>query len=278
LEQVERFRRSGDLASALRVSEAIWASPSETFQLRFAAAENMDRIIVQRSLQTQDFASRHAFMQRRLEVTGELLSVGEKENAPEHLRLYAGVMHCSANLSTLFDRYLGLTHSERVQQQGGTLVPIIRAGKQHTMVLFFREHERGHEFLADLLRKGYRHLVAPAWSLIVMEINAFGLILRVDGQFDASVRLVNWIDNTVRPIAEAAAHAKDWNSVSLCAVQQVGIGAGPNPVRPITDCVVKARELLGLISDERIRRQREQWVTQQAATLAEVTTASYHRA
>src|SRR5262249_4784729 len=152
LEQVERFRRVGDLQSALDVSETMWASPSETIQLRFAAAVNIVRFMGQGMLQTRDFDSQQAFMRRRVEGPTDLVGLTEKEAAPEHLRLYAGLMHSSANLSVLVDRYMGFTHSESVQPKEGVLAPITRAAKQHMMVLAFREFERGQGFLAEISR------------------------------------------------------------------------------------------------------------------------------
>jgi hypothetical protein len=268
LEQVERFRRVGDLQSALDVSERIWESPSETIQLRFAAAVNIVRFMGQGMLQTRDFDSQQAFMRRRVEVTTDLVGVTEKEAAPEHLRLYAKLLHSSANLSVLVDRYMGFAHSESVQPKEGVLAPITRAAKQHSMVLAFREFERGQGFLAEISQKA-RHLVAQSWSWLVSEIGPFALILRMDRQREASDSLIRWIDDTVGPIVDAAAAAKDWESVALCAMEQVGIGTGPDPAHPLEERVARAKELLGRITDQAERQGHEERLAQRAAYLAE---------
>jgi len=270
LREIENYLQSGQIGSAIRMSEDIWTSPSERVELRFAAAINIMRIRTMESRGSPQ--ALEAFLALRLIIADDLITLMRQTGSEKRkdLLVYAYFLRCVARIGFLADQFGGQQLSEKVQQQGGdeaSLAWISRAAKTQTLIRAVDEFSRTQSCIAGMVKRRYIHMLPQAWAALLLEMMGLIWLLRGEGAHETANNLSGWFERTFDEVIGIAARAKNWNDLAYCAIQQITLA--PRGDRSAIEARVKrARDLIETIEDPAERQKQHAGLDEYVSVLS----------
>ena len=224
-EQIEQELRARNLPNAFAQAEAIFASPSESVRMRFAAALNLLRVKPGLSSPDGSPPPGSETVDHRIKVTTALLKITTTKGADRQLRLYALFLARAARLRWLVQRDFALQASRRAQEQTGDELTIaftdaLRAPSGVAIIDHFR---RLQKYLLWILKRNCHHFFAPAWAQLVRDLTPFIQRLWNDKLEDSARDLAKWLEGAGEVAIDISKRLGNWKDVVTCAHQGISL-------------------------------------------------------